>query len=287
MMVSLVLMSALWAGQAERPPTTPAPESSSPESSTAEKTRVAKAYVGNFRVALSEESADPADGLDVPMIDHPLMTYGDPARDNDNGTLWAWGRKGRPKFFLELYQSGGNRRHWAQAITLTSTDGVIVDAPGNQRWSPKPVAIAPIVVDAPQPAESDRLRLRQMKEIAARLSAHELWDPNNSRYELRLLIQPVHRYADPERGIVDGATFVLAHGTNPEILVFLEAAGKEASGIRWRMFAARLGSAELHLHLDDKEIWNRPRTPNIVGQPSEPYWLFFTNVAPPAPASSP
>jgi hypothetical protein len=32
----------------------------------------------------------------------------------------------------------------------------------------------------------------------------------------------------------------------------------------------------MHVSLDGKEVWTEPRTPGIVGQPGDPYWLFWT-----------
>ena len=100
---------------------------------------------------------------------------------------------------------------------------------------------------------------------------------------MRLLAQPVHRYADAEVGIQDGAAFVIAHGTNPEVVVLIEALGKTLATSRWHYSFARLGSAELHVELDGKEVWRQGRTPGVVGQPTDPYWLFLTpREAPPA-----
>jgi hypothetical protein len=86
-----------------------------------------------------------------------------------------------------------------------------------------------------------------MKEISRRFEAHEFWDPDNSRFELRLLVQPVHRYSDESQSLIDGAIFVLAHDTNPEILVQLEAHADINSDGRWKVSFSRLGSAELHV----------------------------------------
>jgi len=275
----LSLFSSQSGGESAREPADP---------STAERSRVAAAQIRRCEATLP--AAEGAEREPLERIDHPLMTYGDPARSNDNGTLWAWGRSGRPRCFLELYQSGNNRREWIHAITLTSTDLVRVMAPEGNQWTPQSHAWKPVAVEGMTVAPSERLRLRQMKEIAGRLAGHEFWDPDNSRYELRLLVQPVHRYADPEQEIVDGTTFVLAHGTNPEILVFVEAAGPSSEKAQWQIAATRLGSAELHLALDDREIWTVPRTPNVVGQPSDPYWLFWSKAereGDPSPAPAP
>jgi hypothetical protein len=69
----------------------------------------------------------------------------------------------------------------------------------------------------------------------------------------------------------------LAHGTNPEIALLIEAQGQAAVSSEWRFAAARLGSAELHLSLDAGEVWQQPRTPGVVGKPTDPYHLFVTN----------
>ena len=33
------------------------------------------------------------------------------------------------------------------------------------------------------------------------------------------------------------------------------------------------GRAEIRVSLDGKEVWKEARTPGIVGQPVDPYWL--------------
>ncbi|AMV20845.1 hypothetical protein [Planctomyces sp. SH-PL14] len=255
------------------------PTSTSPTSEAEAKIRVATQHITQCEATL-------ATGKPLDRIEKPLITYGDPVRQNDNGTLWAWGRAGRPKCFLELYQSDENRGFWIHAVSLTSTDLVEMRAPLSPRWTPKAAAFKPAPITGPPIGDSERVRLRQMKEIAGRLKAHEFWDPDNSRYELRLLIQPVHRYADPAAGILDGTVFVFAHGTNPEILVLIEATGPEPASATWKLAAARMGSAELHLSLGDEEVWSAPRTPNVVGRPEDPYWLFLSRAdAAPAPAA--
>jgi len=216
-------------------------------------------------------------GDPVDLIDHPLLTYGDSARSNENGTLWAWGTSGRPLALLELYQPTGGATNWVHAITLTSTHKVAMKTPVAAAWTPKETQINPEKFpDAPSPSDKEATRARQLKELARRFTAHEFWDPDNSRFELRLLVQPVHRYSDSEFGIHDGAVFVLAHGTNPEVLLLIEALGKSLEEARWHYNLARLGSAELHVELDEKEVWKQNRTPGVVGKSTDPYWLFLS-----------
>lgn len=213
----------------------------------------------------------------VAMIDHALLAHSDPVRANVHGTVWAWGQKGRPLAVVEVFQPAAEKK-WVHAITLTSTNLVELKVSARESWLPQMSAIDfQTIPSAGRPADREPGRLAQMKNLARKFEAFEFWDPDNSRYELRLLVQPIHRYEDAQSKIVDGAVFVLSHGTNPEIVLLIEAQGETVDQAEWRFAAARLGSAELHLMLDGKDVWTKPRTPDVVGKPIDPYWLFVTD----------
>ena len=214
---------------------------------------------------------------EVELYPRPLLTFGDSARANMDGTLWAFGAYGRPLAVLELYQGNENDTRWTHAVTLTSSAKVTMKTPVAAVWKPDSIQIDPLpFAGAEPPVGREQRRLTQLKDLARRFTAHEFWDPDNSRFEMRLLAQPVHRYADAEAGVHDGAVFILAHGTNPEVVVLIEALGKTLEASRWHYSLARLGSAELHVELDGKEVWKQGRTPGVVGRASDPYWLFLT-----------
>jgi hypothetical protein len=206
------------------------------------------------------------------LIEKPALTYTDPARENSDGSVWVWPAKGRPRAIVELFSSFQDTQ-WMHAITLTSDELVELDVPGGQQWRPKTSGLTwTALSDAP--AESAPARLRQMKALARRFRTHEFWDPDNSRYELRLLVSPIYRYADEE--VLDGGLFAYVHGTNPEIVLILESPKSDAKP-GWRYAFARLGSAEMHAELDGKDVWTVPRAAGVVGQPVDPYWMFWTN----------
>src|SRR5262245_24042000 len=96
-----------------------------PQQFPAERLAHAKRHVEQFDVRA-------ADSRPIERIERPLLTYGDPARANDNGTLWAWGREGRPRVFLELYQGSSNDRNWINVVTLSSTE--LVTATAHAKW---------------------------------------------------------------------------------------------------------------------------------------------------------
>ncbi len=251
-------------------------EDSPKKAETSQAVKEAREHMSEFNVlSLVKGREAPID-----MLPNPLLTYGDAARNNEAGTLWAWGKSGRPVAFVELYRNVGKDQPWVHALTMTSPELIQLKAPTGQRWTPKKSHFAlRDVPGAPDVGGQPAVRLRQMKEISRRFEAHEFWDPNNSRFEMRLLVQPVHRYQDDAAKLIDGTVFVLAHGTNPEVLVQIEAHATQQPP-RWSYSLARLGSAELHVSIDSKEVWTEPRTPGIVGQPVDPYWLFWTPQTP-------
>jgi hypothetical protein len=216
-----------------------------------------------------------ADSQLIELIDHPLLSFGDPARMHQRGSFWGWQPTGRPAAFLELWQNADQPELWRHSITLSSSERVSLDAAMAGRWTPPQTPLeTPAISDGPAPAKDESGRLRQLRELARRFTAHEFWDPDNSRFELRLLAQPVHRYSEPAGGIQDGAVFILAHDTNPEIVLLIEAHGESAASSHWHYTLVPTSSAEVHVELDGKEVWHRPRAPGIVGGPTQSYWLF-------------
>jgi hypothetical protein len=247
----------------------------SDEAERAARLKEAEAHLAGLEMVLA------VTGDKIPAMEKPLLTYGDTARSNADGTLWAWGRTGRPLVLMETYRNTYAQQNRVNAISLTSTEKVKLQTPQGQTWEPKQTQIEfQPLPSAAEPDDREPARLRQLRELGRRFTAHEFWDPDNSRFELRLLAQPVHRYQQASVGLLDGAVFVLANGTNPEVLLLVEALGKPKAGSRWQYGLARLGSAELHVSLDGSEVWKQARTPGVVGLPEDPYWIFIT----PSPA---
>jgi hypothetical protein len=217
-------------------------------------------------------------------IEKPLLYYGDPTRENDRGSVWAWGDKGRPAALVELYQNVNDRTKWVYALCNTSGGKLRASINGREWW--KENASASELKDvpgAPAPTNDAAGRQRQLKLLAQKFTGHEFWDPNNSRFELRRLDRPLHTYRDEGTGILDGALYALANGTNPEIVLFVEArAGSADAKPVWQFAVGRLAHAELHLTYDNKEVFEAPRGDKLSGA-DKPYWLGFITAAAPPP----
>jgi tetratricopeptide (TPR) repeat protein len=193
----------------------------------------------------------------VDVVPEALWRYTQPGQQE--GSLWACGRTGRPVALvrMEFYppEDGGA---WGSYEFVSLSSGPVTAAgEGDWKWSPKkPGAEFRPLPDGPAPAEDVAGRLGQMKELLRRFTASENPLPGK---ELALLEAPVHRYADPERGLLDGAVFVFADGANPEVILLLELRrADKASPPQWQYALARMSAAELWVNLDGTEVWRRP-----------------------------
>jgi hypothetical protein len=230
--------------------------------------RTPSAYVDlvEVRVVGAEEPLKP--------IRTALFGYSDSVRNIAEGGIWAWG-EGRPQAMIKSWRNADGRR--TRAFTLTSTDLVTAHGPQARVWRPDRSDVQPRPLpNSRTPDRNETTRTRQFREQARRFSAYERWDPENQRFEMRLLAQPVHRYRDPEQKIEDGAVFLLAVDNNPQILLFIEILSSEKNGSRWPYLLARVSSAELHVELDGQEVWDQGRTPGIVGKSTDSYWHMVT-----------
>jgi hypothetical protein len=224
--------------------------------------QAAKEHIARFKMRLADSSGDL-----VEPVDRPLLAYGEPARANSHGTLWAFGTRGRPVAFVELWQAADNEALWFQSVVRTGDQPLRLDLSDGKRWRPPEGKIARTAIkNAPRPSATKPTRLRQLKSLARQFTAHEFWGSDNSRAELRLLVQPVHRYDDAPAGLQDGAAFIFAHGTNPEIILLLEALGPTADQSRWHFV--------LFPPAVRKRMWRSTRTKSGRGPPLLAWWVW-------------
>ncbi len=253
-----------------------------------------KQIAGSFQaVAIDGNSRTPA-----ALAREPLYRWTDPTRENSDGTLWAWRSSGRPIAVLavELYpQNQAFGAVWAMEFTSLSTGPIEVEggehfdrtysdlspprADGTLRWAPVKGGITfRELPDAPAPAAGEAERLRQMRDLAKRFSAREFYNINSQNYTLRLVAHPIDRYTDAASGLVDGAIFAFANGTNPEVLLAIEARRQGKGSPTWSYAAAPLTRAEPTLRLGKQDVWTHPV--KAVPTPEDTYFLARKPQAP-------
>ena len=187
--------------------------------------------------------------------------------------LWAWRSSGRlvAIYGIELYG-----KSWSHEFVSLSTAPLRADG-GPFWWVPSKAGVEfHEVPDAPAPVADEAGRLRQMRDLARRFSAREFWVGRN--YALRFLPHPIDRYADTTAGLLDGAIFTYANGTNPELLLLIEAHRQGDGPPKWSYAAARLSRAELHLTLGQRDVWTAPiLNKDLILNPEETYYTRLTS----------
>jgi hypothetical protein len=254
-------------GKGVQEPPAPKEKKGSPESEaamiddeSAERLAEMKQIAHGFKFAV----VDGVNRTPAQLGPDPSHRWTDPTRPFSGGALWVCKSGGRPVAVLgiELYAA------WSLEFVSLST-GLVEAQDGRLRWRPQKAGVKPSeIAGAPAPAAQEAQRMRQMKELLRRISAREFYD--NRHYALRLLSHPIDRYADPESGVIDGAVFIYANGTNPEILLLLEARRNGKGTPAWTYAAAPLSRAEVSLKLDGKDAWMSPTKEQPA--PEDPYF---------------
>jgi hypothetical protein len=217
-------------------------------------------------------------------IAEPLFRYSDQPRDVLDAALWAWVVDGRPIAFqkVEAYRETTNWRR-IYCLASLSPDRISVEWPNRSRWSAKKPGV--VFRTLPQPgevAESNVGRLLQMRRFARRFSATIVDEPINRRQEMRLLPQPIFRYAHPQSGLIDGAVFSFAtNATAPDALLTIELqqptdkgdANTEAAG-EWRYALTGMTKCGLSVRFDGKEVWSKE---DVRGPGDFENWLYFVD----------
>lgn len=232
------------------------------------------------KLALQFSLAEVRDGQKkkLSLSDKPLHRFVDLDRYHTDGTLWAFGT-GRPAAVMEVYPAGPGAEDdtWYSAVASLShlrLSSESIDGVKGRDWSPRPwQGQFQVIPKLPKPAMTADQRLFEMQTLARRFTAHQFWRPGETRYELKVLPDPVLRYADEQEKVVDGGMFLIVHDTNPEVVLLVEAQQVKEETI-WKYGLAPLGSARMHVELDGQEVWKCPTPENVIGGGEHPYWAF-------------
>ena len=219
-----------------------------------------------------------ADGAAVRLVEEPLLRYSDPARDTTDGTVWAWGRDGRPAALMGLFvepnpeaKTPVEAEKWSFEFVSLTDAPLRVTSHREWTWRPAKSALATVPLqDGEAPGDVEKRRGLQLRQIARRFTVVEQF--HDQTMNLRLLDRPLVRYTAPESGLIDGAMFAFVHGTNPEAVLAVEAV-QTAGGPRWRYGFVRMATARLTASLDGREVWKAE--PHPAWNESDPYCSFF------------
>src|SRR5262249_32804367 len=154
---------------------------------------------------------------------------------------------------IERYEKG-----WAYELLSLGPEKVSLTSDTGWVWKPPALEAARALDDEKAPALTSAARQRQARTISRRFGASGFAGGRTERLELRLQPHPIHQYQDGDNGLLDGVFFVFSNGTNPEVLLIVEAVtdttDKTDAG-HWQYALARLSTGTLEATLDGKKVW--------------------------------
>ena len=180
-----------------------------------------------------------------------LLKWSNPDAGRVYGDVYIWTDDGRPTAAASIYRWYSPYQSLTIEFCSLSTGGITAEREGEVVWRPTDPGIA--WRDLPgtdAPAAARPARLTQMKRIANRFTA-KLTDSRTDQAAvakvLRLLSRPVYR--NGEDATTDGALFAFVVGTDPELLLLVEADEQH-----WRYALSRINRDRLSVTLDGNVI---------------------------------
>jgi hypothetical protein len=193
--------------------------------------------------------------LELQMEKEPVLRWPNATRKTSDGATFVWTRNGRPEAIGCIWRYDDSLGHAFQSL---SASNLMAEYAKRPVWFPADKGISlEDFPEAPRPADSGTKRLSQMRELARRLGCR--LSEGGQQEDLRLLPSPIYRYKTDGVEVLDGALFAYAQGTDPEVVLVLEAQRRDGhSG--WKYALTRRSWFALEADLDGKRIWSVPQT---------------------------
>jgi len=222
----------------------------------AEEGKVDKsARLGFIKETLShfELRRDDAPGDPLRLSAEPALWYTNPVRSaRGTGATFFWHDGVRPAAVVSVSIRDGGKVF--REMSLLQEAAMSATRDDKEIWSPRTMGKSwSRLAGAPPPGKNAARRLIQMRSMARRFAARLLMEDVEPT-SIRVLPQPIYRYANEASGLIDGAIFAFVEATDPEALLLLEANADETGGA-WRYTLARMTSVPTAVELDGQEIW--------------------------------
>lgn len=160
---------------------------------------------------------------------------------------------------------------WSCELISATTDRIAVTTGDGWRWSPEKAGLRLSEFEgASAPSNKAALRLTQMKSLAGEFEIVQIGH-DKTRYPLRFMPRAIRRYDDKSSGLIDGAMFVYAWGTNPETIVVVECQ-QRGGRTAWLYGFLPLTVARVEAKLDEQSVWTRPHA--YQPRQQEPYTAY-------------
>ncbi len=234
--------------------------------------KLAEAEAKNYKFAAAEKTDC------FRLRPEPVLRWTNPVSGSIRGAVFIWTHDKRPSAIASIYKYD-EKTLLSTEIHSLSSQPFRARRDDGATWSPSEGGVVRhLIPDGPMPSESTAVRQRQMRAIARQFSAAR-HDPDESERNLRLMSRPLFRYAAPESGVIDGAIFAFVQGTNPDVILLIEAIQNNASP-HWRYGLARMHRYKLDVSFDGKMARVFPEVPMseiLNTNKNQPYKVFRRN----------
>ncbi len=219
-----------------------------------------------------------ADGPRLALAEQPALKWSNTDDATIHGGVHVWMHEGRPEAIASIFKFFTVKDEFSAELHSLAEGPLVATKDGKAVWQPAEagVSFAPVGKVA-APARSAPARLAQMRGIARDFSG-TMTTFNQTTHPLRLLTQPLVRYAGNKHEPLDGAVFAFARATDPDVLLLLEARAPAdaAAGAdpQWHYALARMHCGALSMSYEARQVWNVEQMAHPFVRPQGAYTLF-------------
>lgn len=236
-------------------------------------TKWMKSYADETKVVLAKKK-DENEQL-AELVPNAVFRYSDELRFIPDATLWVWTHDHRPVAFQKVEGNNhGGGQMWTICFASLSEELISVRWPTRRTFTAtKPGVTFQQIPMSDAPASNLRGRSVQLKALKERFSARLNVDKEGKHGdETRTMAKPLFEYSDPVSKLPLGAIFGMsATGTNPDLLLLIEARNDSEGKPRWECAYARMTSNSLRIRLDDAEIWTEEDAQSAAYE----NWIYY------------
>lgn len=192
----------------------------------------------------------------------PVLRFTNPVSGVVDGGLFVWLDEFEcPVAIAQIFIIPKTEKLWLHEFQSLTTESLNFVYEGRTVWAPKSAGVKfESIPKVNEPSNKVPARLTQMRQIASRFSVKDDFEGAKAD-ELRLLPQPLVRYSNEK--VLDGGLFVYAHGTDPELLLLIEAQkppkgndDRPQTTVEWRVALAPMTAYAMTAKLDNRDFWS-------------------------------
>ncbi len=207
----------------------------------------------------------------------PVLKWTNPVSGIEHGVLILWHEHDRPAVFAQVFKLPAPQNLWLHECQSVIAEPLQFTLPEKLVWKPKASAAEfQTLTKVDPPGEKPAARLLQARAIARRFTASEDFRTTSnaaaSRFELRLIPQPVYQYTSEKLGVLSGTVFAFVNGTDPEVLLVVEAFSENRS-TGWRYLLAPMTCWAVAATWDGEPVWHVEEQLGKTGS-RDPYYVW-------------